>query len=96
MKKKNQLVKNSTENIFFSYQFIFEVQNMNALYNHFAQIKSLPHPTTTSADDPQVFSNIFFSAYYVFEILWFLVYLTILALIAVSLLLFTLICAAIV
>ena len=39
-------------------QLIFAVQNMNALYNHFAQIKNLPHPTTTSADDPQVFSNV--------------------------------------
>ena len=38
----------------------------------------------------------YFSAFFTLEILWFLVYLTILALIAVSLLLFTLICAAIV
>ena len=72
---------------------------MNALYNHFAQIKNLPHPATTSADDPQVFSSlqyVLFSIFYIRKILWFLVYLTILALIAVSLLLFTLICAAIV
>ena len=68
---------------------------MNSLYNHFAQFKNYPHAATRPEDDPQVFPCQQIEKILIFKILWFLVYLTILALIAVSLLLFTLICAAI-
>ena len=76
---------------------------MNSLYNHLSQFKKYPHPSTRPEDDPQVFYWIekygpyrLAEKFVMFKILWFLVYLTILALIAVSLMFFTLICAAIV